>query len=77
MSPVAWLMALFIRGYRRFVSPMFGSHCRFHPTCSAYALEAVSSHGALKGGFMAVKRIGKCHPWSAGGVDHVPMREKG
>lgn len=60
--------------YRRFVSPLLPRSCRFHPSCSEFALEAISTHGALRGGVMAVRRIGRCHPWSAGGVDHVPPR---
>jgi putative membrane protein insertion efficiency factor len=59
---------------RRFVSPLMGPHCRFHPTCSAYALEAIRVHGALRGSLLAAKRIGRCHPWSPGGVDQVPAR---
>ena len=58
--------------YRRVISPLFGPHCRFAPSCSAYAAEAIETHGALRGGWMAVKRVARCHPWSAGGVDRVP-----
>lgn len=58
--------------YRYFISPLFPAHCRYHPTCSAYARDAVLGHGLLKGGFMAVFRILRCHPWSAGGYDPVP-----
>jgi hypothetical protein len=58
--------------YRRLISPLLGPHCRFAPTCSAYAAEAIETHGAVRGGWMAVKRVARCHPWSAGGVDHVP-----
>lgn len=61
-----------IGSYRRFVSPLLGPRCRFHPSCSAFAQEAVASHGALRGTLLAVRRIGRCHPWSAGGVDPVP-----
>lgn len=65
------LMAL-ITGYRRFVSPLLGARCRFAPSCSAYALEAVREHGALRGIWLAVRRIGRCHPFNPGGFDPVP-----
>lgn len=74
MSPVARVLAVLIGAYRRFVSPLLRQNCRFHPTCSAYALEAIKVHGAARGSLLAVKRIGRCHPWSPGGVDHVPAR---
>lgn len=61
-----------IRFYRRFISPLLPPSCRFYPTCSAYALEAIRKYGALKGGFLAVKRILKCHPFHPGGYDPVP-----
>lgn len=60
--------------YRGWISPLLGPHCRYHPTCSAYAMEAISSHGLLRGGWMAMKRVGRCHPWAPGGVDPVPER---
>jgi putative membrane protein insertion efficiency factor len=61
-----------IAGYRLLVSPMFAASCRFYPTCSAYAAEAIETHGPLRGTWLAVKRILKCHPWHRGGVDPVP-----
>ena len=61
-----------IRFYRRNISPMFPPCCRFRPTCSAYALEAITKYGALKGGFLALKRILKCNPFHPGGYDPVP-----
>ena len=74
MSPLARLLTLMIRGYRRFLSPLMAPHCRFHPTCSAYALEAVRVHGAFVGSWLAMRRIARCHPWNPGGVDPVPER---
>ncbi len=60
-----------IRGYQRFISPLFGPRCRFYPTCSQYAYEAVSKYGAWKGSYMAVRRVLKCHPFHPGGYDPV------
>ncbi|HEX9314397.1 MAG TPA: membrane protein insertion efficiency factor YidD [Actinomycetota bacterium] len=62
----------FIGVYRRFVSPLLGAHCRFHPSCSAYAQEALAVHGLVRGGWLAMRRIGRCHPWNPGGIDYVP-----
>jgi len=59
--------------YRYFVSPMLGPRCRFEPSCSAYTIEAVEHHGILRGLGMALKRVGKCHPWHPGGYDPVPV----
>ncbi len=61
-----------IRGYQRFASPLLGARCRYHPTCSSYGLEALQRHGALRGGWLAAKRIGRCHPFHDGGFDPVP-----
>ncbi len=66
------LFLFFIRLYRKYISPLFPAKCRFYPTCSAYAYEAIEKYGALKGGFLTVKRILKCHPFNAGGYDPVP-----
>ena len=63
-----------LKVYRALVSPLYGQVCRYHPSCSAYALEAVSTHGARHGGWLAVRRLGRCHPWAAGGHDPVPTR---
>jgi hypothetical protein len=71
---VTWLLVLLLRGYRYAISPLYGQVCRYHPTCSAYALEAVTEHGSLRGSWLAVRRIARCHPWAAGGVDPVPPR---
>lgn len=61
-----------IRIYQRLFSPVLGARCRFHPSCSQYGHEAVRVHGAVRGGWMAAKRIGRCHPWNSGGYDPVP-----
>ena len=65
------LIAL-LRFYRYAISPMLGRNCRFHPTCSEYAIEAVQRHGALRGGWLAAKRVGRSHPFNPGGYDPVP-----
>ena len=67
----AILIAL-IRGYQWFISPMLGNHCRFYPSCSQYAREAIEIHGAWRGGWLALRRLARCHPWHPGGVDPVP-----
>jgi len=72
MTPLAHILALPIKGYRLLFSPWVGYNCRYLPTCSAYALEALEKHGALKGGWMAAKRIGRCNPWGQCGHDPVP-----
>lgn len=66
------ILLFIIKLYRRFISPMKPPSCRFYPTCSLYALQAVSCHGVLRGGFLALKRILKCHPFHPGGYDPVP-----
>lgn len=63
-----------VRLYQILVSPWLGMHCRYEPTCSAYAIEALRLHGAWRGGWLAVARIGRCHPFHAGGHDPVPPR---
>jgi putative membrane protein insertion efficiency factor len=70
------LAITFIKGYQRFISPILGSNCRFHPTCSCYANEAIERFGVLKGGWLAGKRILKCHPLNEGGDDPVPPIKK-
>ncbi|WP_134765809.1 membrane protein insertion efficiency factor YidD [Nocardioides sp. 1609] len=63
-----------LKAYRFAISPLYGQVCRYYPTCSAYALEAVQVHGSVKGSWLAARRVARCHPWAAGGVDKVPPR---
>lgn len=67
------LLILPIRFYQVAISPLMAPHCRFHPTCSAYAIEAISRFGALKGAYLASYRLMRCHPWAEGGLDPVPQ----
>jgi putative membrane protein insertion efficiency factor len=69
---VAWVIEVAIRVYRRLLSPLLPQRCRYYPSCSEYALEAIRKHGAVHGVGLAVRRIARCHPWAPGGVDHVP-----
>ena len=69
-----FLLIGFLKAYRALISPLYGQVCRYHPSCSAYALEAVTDHGAVRGSWLAVRRLGRCHPWAAGGYDPVPPR---
>jgi uncharacterized protein len=64
-----------IRSYQLLLSPVLGSHCRFQPTCSQYAIEALREHGTWRGAWLAVRRIGRCHPWGGDGHDPVPPRQ--
>jgi putative membrane protein insertion efficiency factor len=71
---VRWLLIGLLRGYRVAISPLYGQVCRYHPSCSAYALDAVTAHGSLRGSWLTTRRLLRCHPWAAGGYDPVPPR---
>ena len=70
------VMLLVISIYRWFLSPLLGSNCRYYPSCSHFAQDAIRIHGALRGSVLAVKRIVSCHPWADGGYDPVPVKDK-
>jgi putative membrane protein insertion efficiency factor len=67
-----YVLIALLKAYRFGISPLYGQVCRYHPTCSAYALEAVQTHGAVRGTWLAARRVARCHPWAAGGLDPVP-----
>ena len=69
---VAWPFLKLIRFYKVCISPYLGNHCRYTPTCSQYAYEAISKYGIFKGGWLALKRLLRCHPWGGSGYDPVP-----
>ncbi len=71
-----YLLIGLLKVYRAVISPLYGDVCKFHPTCSAYALGAVERHGAIKGTVLAARRLARCHPWSLGGYDPVPGTEQ-
>lgn len=71
-DPVKRLLVLGVRGYQRGISPLLPPSCRFYPSCSAYAVEALEKHGAAKGSWLAAKRLCRCHPFNPGGYDPVP-----
>ncbi len=77
VNPVRWALIGFLRAYRLLISPLYGQVCRYHPTCSAYALQAVTDHGAGRGSWLTVRRLARCHPWAAGGYDPVPPTRTG
>ncbi|HEX5163156.1 MAG TPA: membrane protein insertion efficiency factor YidD [Steroidobacteraceae bacterium] len=66
------VLKILIRGYQLAISPLFGPRCRFYPSCSNYALQAIDAHGAVRGTWLTLKRISRCHPFNAGGFDPVP-----
>ena len=66
------VLLLLVKAYRRLVSPLLPPACRFHPSCSAYAVTALERHGALKGSWLAARRVARCHPFHPGGIDPVP-----
>lgn len=61
-----------VRGYQLIISPFLGSNCRFYPTCSHYMIQAIEQHGGMKGVYLGIRRLSKCHPWHEGGIDPVP-----
>ena len=67
---------LLLRGYRAVISPLYGDVCRYYPSCSGYALLAIQEHGVVVGSVLGIRRIARCHPWAAGGVDDVPLKKK-
>ncbi|MGF6907016.1 membrane protein insertion efficiency factor YidD [Fusobacterium sp. PH5-44] len=69
------IILYFIKFYQKCISPFLGKNCRFHPTCSAYAKEAVEKYGTIKGSILSIKRILKCHPFNPGGYDPVPPKK--
>ena len=70
------VLIFFVRGYQVLISPWLGSNCRHQPTCSAFTIEALREWGPLRGGWMGLRRIAKCHPWGSSGYDPVPLRPK-
>jgi putative membrane protein insertion efficiency factor len=72
MNPLQYILIGLIRFYQLVLSPFMGNQCRFTPTCSNFAREAVEKHGAIKGSWLAIRRISRCHPWHPGGHDPVP-----
>lgn len=75
MKPLAFIFSVPVHAYRLIFSPWVGFNCRYQPTCSAYALDALQKHGAIKGAWMAARRIGRCHPFGGDGFDPVPERD--
>lgn len=73
-AAAVWLMVALLRVYRRFISPLIPPSCRFYPSCSTYAVEALQTHGPLRGSWLTTRRLLKCAPWHPGGYDPVPAR---
>nr|WP_092094259.1 membrane protein insertion efficiency factor YidD [Curtobacterium sp. UNCCL20] len=84
VNRLAWVVALLprnacvvvLRAYRAVISPLYGNVCRYHPSCSRYALEAIQQYGVVRGSAMGAWRIARCNPWAAGGIDDVPDRRR-
>jgi len=74
LSLPKYLLLMLVRLYQLCISPLLGPKCRFYPTCSSYAIEAIQEYGAARGGMMAALRLSKCHPWHTGGFDPVPKK---
>jgi uncharacterized protein len=72
LSVPGLIVIYLIKFYRFFISPILGSHCRFSPTCSSYAIQALTKYGFFYGFYLSLKRILKCHPWHPGGIDNIP-----
>jgi hypothetical protein len=70
------LLIVVIRVYQYLISPLIGPHCRFHPSCSHYSVEAIQRHGAMQGSYLALRRLARCHPWHPGGLDPVPLKKQ-
>lgn len=75
-SALQKIAILFIKGYKNLISPLLGKNCRFHPSCSTYAIQAIEQFGVIKGSWLALKRLLKCHPLSEGGYDPIPIAKK-
>ncbi len=73
---LAWPLIWLVKFYRFAISPWLGSNCRFQPTCSEYAIEALKTHGVLRGSWLAARRISRCHPWGGSGYDPVPGNDE-
>ncbi|WP_206056482.1 membrane protein insertion efficiency factor YidD [Nocardioides sp. GY 10113] len=71
-----WVLIGLLRAYQTVISPLYGQVCRFYPSCSHYAVEAIRVHGSIKGSWLAARRLARCHPWNPGGVDHVPPKRE-
>ncbi len=72
---ILWCLMLFVRAYQLAISPLLGHHCRFEPTCSCYCMHALKSHGVIKGLWLSVRRLSRCHPFHPGGFDPVPNQK--
>ena len=72
MNPISWLLIKLVRFYQLFLSPLLGKNCRYEPTCSQYSIEALKTHGVIKGVYLSIKRILSCNPWGGHGYDPVP-----